>query len=398
MTRLLFYDRPRATQFTAQVKQTRRTDRGWEVVLDQTGFYPEGGGQPADRGTLNGIEVVHVTKADGDVTHLLRRRPDTHEVVGVVDWQHRFHFMQQHSGQHLISAALKGLFDFNTVSVHLGSVNTTVEIDASEMSDGQCEAVEARVNAAIRDDLPVTPVWTQAQELDSFSLRRPTEVKGDIRIIKIGDFDCVACGGLHVARTGEIGLVKWVGGEKIRQRVRTVWKIGQAAYEDYGLKHRVVTELVAALSAQPPDLPYALHTLQKHHEHLTHQLRLLETRLAAAWSEKLVAGADRHGCLLVITHTFRDESPSLMRHISEALSEVDGVAACLLNLLEDRILWYLCVGPRVSVDMPGVKDALMPIMDGKGGGTPPIWQGMGRSRDAADEVLREFARRVLKTH
>jgi len=303
MTEQLYYRDNRKTEFTARVLSVepgaegaagaRLPGKGCAVELDQTCFYPEGGGQPADRGTLSGIPVVDVRKIGGRILHYLAGAPEGDEVAGRIDWARRLHFMQQHTGQHIVSAALKRVSDIDTVSVHLGEETTTVEVAAAEVSAEKLERIEEKVNVTVCRNLPVRTRWVDESEVPGLSLRRPTERKGRIRVVEIPGFDRAACGGVHVSSTGEVRLIKHVEQEKIRGHARLHWMIGSKAMADYRLKTELLRELVTELSAQPREIPERVRKLQEEIRDAAAARKDAEERLASLTAESLLAEAER---------------------------------------------------------------------------------------------------------
>lgn len=240
VTEKLFYKDPYKQDFDGVVTGIETDEKkGVRILLDRTCFYPEGGGQPSDSGDLNGVPVLDVRKEGDEVVHLVS---DTSAfaiggmVHGVVDWERRYDFMQQHTGQHLISAAFFNTREINTVSVHLGEEISTVELDVEKIEDEILVEVERAANLAICMNRSISTEWVTDDELDTATLRRAPKVSGDIRVVSVEDLDRVACGGVHVGRTGEVGLVKLVGTELMRGHLRTIWKIGTRAYDDYQKK------------------------------------------------------------------------------------------------------------------------------------------------------------------
>ena len=234
-TELLYYKDPYQTDFTATVLSVEKVtgkEEKWDVILDRTCFYPEGGGQPSDFGEIDGIRVEHVYKKDGDIFHRMVAAPDIKEVYCRIDWSHRYDYMQQHTGQHIISGALYES-GYETISVHQGMSITTIEVDKSDIPDEDLKLIEDLSNRVISKNIGVCSEWVNDTELEGLSLRRQSKVSGKIRIIRVGDYDQVACGGVHTKSTGEIECVKYVSVEKIRGHARIGWKIGRRVLDDY---------------------------------------------------------------------------------------------------------------------------------------------------------------------
>ena len=187
MTEPLYYADPRLAEFTARALAVEEADGAWNVELDRTAFYPEGGGQPADRGTLGGAAVRDVRREGERIIHVLAAAPQGDPLAGRIDWARRWDFMQQHTGQHLLSNVLLAVCGAPTVSVHLGDDLSTIELDVPAIADSALEAAEDRAAELIAADLPVTARWVDDEELAGLALRRPTSRKGRVRLVEIGD-------------------------------------------------------------------------------------------------------------------------------------------------------------------------------------------------------------------
>jgi len=394
----LYYDDPDRYEFSATVLELREhpSTGACEVVLDRTAFYPEGGGQPADRGDIGGVPVAQVSKDNGVILHRLsvpyEQLPQGFVVGGElgckVEEAWRREYKQQHTGQHIISAALLEVAEFATLSVHQGAEYLTVEIESGLISETQLEAVERRANEVIEADLPVRTVWVTDADITSYPLRRTPKVSGRIRLVMVGEFDCVACGGVHVSRSGEVRVVHCIGVERIRGRVRTVWKTGDRALADYRQKCETVRELVDVFSAPVPELAAKVQAKLDEYNDLTRRLGLLERRLAEETAARLLPQAG------VVTAAFENEAKGFLRQVGERLAAESGVAACLVNRKQNSVEWCIAVSPDRKFDFNAWRPELFRIVAGKGGGKSPVWQGGGSDPDCADALFNAFVRHI----
>ncbi|MFW5683761.1 MAG: alanyl-tRNA editing protein [Spirochaetota bacterium] len=397
MTRLLYYEDPDALAFDATIREVRRREGHTEVILDATAFYPEGGGQPSDVGEINGLPVVHVRKEEHDVVHVLRSDQDAGKLAnapvhGLVDAAHRRDYRQQHSGQHILSAALMAVNRYETVSVHQGDEYTTIEIAAAEIPPADLEEVERIANEAIEADLAVTATWVTDDEVGSYPLRRPPKVSGSIRIVQVGELDCVACGGVHVNRTGEIRLVRAISVETIRGHARIAWKIGDRAIADYVRARTIVSDLTTALSAQPDEIVERVQRNEARTRELELEARRLRSRIHGLVARSLLADEEDDASRWIVTAEFEDEPRDFLRGVTEELVAHHGVAACLTNRSEGRLQWSVGIAPGSRLEFDAVRAELLPIIEAKGGGKPPIWQGVGSKPEAAHAFLTAFRR------
>ncbi|HEY3229507.1 MAG TPA: alanyl-tRNA editing protein, partial [Roseiflexaceae bacterium] len=206
ITERLYFVDAYLTRFSARV--VGRAERGGHptVALDQSAFYPEGGGQPPDAGVLNGVPVRDVQVEDGVVWHMLEHSLEGDAVEGAIDWPRRFDHMQQHHGQHLLSAAFERLYGLHTISFHLGVASSTIDLAGAALTAEQATAAEELANQVIWEDRPVLARFVTAEELAALPLRKPPAVEGAIRVVSVPDFDHSACGGTHPRATGGVGL------------------------------------------------------------------------------------------------------------------------------------------------------------------------------------------------
>lgn len=385
MTEKLYYSDAETGEFEAEILEIEQDKKGWRVVPDKTFFYPEGGGQPADKGWINGIEVTDVQKDKNSdkIFHYLKENPGTGTVKAKIDMKWRHDFMQQHTGQHIISGALWQVGKYKTVSVHMGLDYTTIEIEAPDIPENHLLEVEKQVNRIINENLPVQGVWTNHEELDKFPLRKPATVKGNIRLVRVGDFDCVGCGGLHLDETRKVELVKAIGVEKIRGNVRTAWKIGQRAFDDYRQKDKIIYELKTVLGTHVENYVNKTKELQEELIETKRKTNWLENRLADTMADHLYERREGN----IVTGSWQSEDSNLIKKIMKSLLKRENIVVCLLNIFPDRLLWSIGCSEGMDFPFNEVKGELLSIIDGKGGGRPPLWQGTGSKPDAADAFL-----------
>jgi len=204
----VFHIDPYQTELNTTVESSRSDERGTWFSFQETLFYPQGGGQSSDKGWVASSEVLDVQSSEGEVWHLLSNSvPD--QVNMKLDWDHRYSNMLQHTGQHILSACFKDIFNLDTVSVHLGRDITMIELKTPSIEDDVLLKTEKSANQMIHDNLPVKSIIADRHSLDNYNLRRSIKTNDEaVRLIQIGNIDCVGCGGTHVRSTGEVGLIK----------------------------------------------------------------------------------------------------------------------------------------------------------------------------------------------
>ncbi len=394
MTEKLFYKDPYKQDFDAVVTRVEPDEgRGFRVLLDRTCFYPEGGGQPSDTGVINDIPVLDIRKEGDEVVHLVGDTPAFTVggmIHGAIDWDRRYDFMRQHTGQHLISAVFFNAKEINTVSVHLGEEISTVELDVGVVEEELLEHVERLANQAICANNPILTEWITDDELDAGTLRRAPKVSGQIRIVSVADIDRVACGGVHVGRTGEVGLVKLVGTEVVRGHLRTIWKIGERAYEDYHLKTQITSRFVDLFSAPLEELDAAVAGIFDKLNSSEKALRDAEGKRAADTAGAMAAAGEN-----VITRILENEGSKFLKTVATALVSAEASPFCLVSRRDGKLFWF-AGAPIGSSDLKPILDELLPLIDGKGGGKSPLWQGVGGRVEAAEEFVSAFRAKLKR--
>ena len=258
------------------------TDEG--IILDRTVFYPEGGGQPGDRGTFGTFVISDTRKGpDDDPVHIIEgEKPAVGEKkVLCLDWDHRYFYMMEHSAQHLVSSILFSCHGIGTVAVHQGERFFTVETDKSEITDDVLLSVEDEAAAAIRENHRITQREMGHEEAEALGMRRSIKVDGRVKVVFIDGLDRVACGGVHLGSTGEIGEIQYCGQERIRGHVRTMWKCGPLSVDFRRQNHEIVKEASAMLSAEPETLLSSIRRLSEENQELRHSLRSAFERAAS---------------------------------------------------------------------------------------------------------------------
>lgn len=399
MTETLYYQDTSKSEFEARILEVVEEKKAWRVVLDKTYFYPEGGGQPADKGWLNDIPVSDVQKQENIVYHYLPENPGQGTIKGKIDMGWRKDFMQQHTGQHIISGALWQVGKYKTVSIHLGNDYATIEIDAPEIPEQDLIRVEKLANRVIRENLPLSFIHTQHQDLEQFPLRKPTDREGKIRLVKIGDFDCVACGGVHLDSTRQVGLVKAIGTEKIRDHTRIAWKIGDRAYEDYWKKDKIISQLKSILATNQDMFARKVKDLQEDFSDFKRQYSWLENRLAGTIAQQLVDDAQNQAesDIRIITASWKEENDNLIKKILKDLLKREKVLVCLVNGTAGKLQWSIGSSEDMVFPFDEINDELLSIIEGKGGGRHPLWQGVGLKPQGAKDFIAKFRMIALQS-
>ena len=383
MTDRLYYSDSTLTTFTAQVTDRLEIKGRPAVVLDRTAFYPEGGGQPADRGALNQVRVVDVASSEdgaGAVLHVLAAPLAEDEVSGFIDWARRFDLMQQHTGQHILSQAFIQTAGAETVAFHLNDdpVNGSLTIDVNRinLTPSQVEGAEDLANQIVSDNRTVSARFVARDQLASIPLRRPPKVDGPIRVVEIGDFDASACGGTHVARTGEVGQIKIIKRDRRGDETRVEFRCGRRALMDYRRKNEMVTRVAADLSISFWELDQAVARLSADKRALFKRLEEADARLLAFEARELLAEARQGGGCAVVLRAWHDGDMNALRKTARILIARPKTVALLGSGGENPALVFARSGDA-SFDMNRLVREAAAQLGGRGGGSPDFAQAGG---------------------
>jgi alanyl-tRNA synthetase len=347
------------------------------VVLDRTLFYPTSGGQPHDTGRLAGAPVADVLDAGDHVIHVLDAGAAPPgigaEVEGAIDWDRRFDHMQQHSAQHLVSAAFLRTLGAATASVHLGETST-IDFDRASLSPDEAAAVDEAIAGAVYANLPVTVRFVDDSEADTLGLRRPAKRTGTLRIVEIDAIDRSACGGTHVRTTGEMGPVILRRWERAKGRLRVEFLAGLRALRDYRWKHALVSEWSGRLTVGERELPDALGRLAVRAEESERALAAARRRLLGyEAAERLAAAAPSGAGAKVLRLEFPQRDPEEIRLLLRELTAREP-SVVLAGVVETGRL-YFARSPGVGADMAAVLRHTAQRVGGRGGGSAEAAQG-----------------------
>ena len=380
MTEKLFYQDSHRTEFTAKVISCEEAKDGYRVVLDQTVFFPEGGGQYADTGMLGDTEVTDVHEKDDVIYHTTKAPLEAgSEVNGKINWDERFEKMQQHTGEHIVSGIAHERFGYNNVGFHLGSDYCTMDFDGP-ISKEQLKEIEAAANEAVYQDLEIKILYPSKDELKDLDYRSKIEIEGQVRIVEIPGYDVCACCAPHVKTTGEIGAIKLVSMVNYKGGERITMLCGRRAMRDYEKKDSMTKEISALLCAKEYEVAEAVVRLKDEQNRMKSQLaemqqKLLEYRVAEiAVDQKIVT---------VFDSTL---SGNLPREMMNKLLD-KGAEICAVFAGTDEEGYRYVIGSR-SEDVRPLSKMLNTTFQGRGGGKPEMVQGSvkGTRTEIEEEV------------
>jgi len=394
VTKRLYYTDSHLTTFDAVVVEAGLLDGRPFAVLDQTAFYPTTGGQPHDTGLLGSRRVVDVIDRDADsaVVHVLDAPLATGAPVSAsVDWLRRLDHMQQHTGQHVLSAAFVRLFQIPTVSFHLGSELSTIDIAGTPGPDVIAGA-EDEANRIVWENRPVSVRFVSAEQASQLPLRKEPVRGGTLRLVEVEDFDLSACGGTHVTRTGAIGVIAVQAWERYKGGTRVSFACGQRAVAQFRASRDVVAGVVRQLSIQPTELPDAVRRLQGETREMRVQVRELSEQLAGFEAGVLAGDAIECGGVRVVCQVVDGRDAASLKSLAQAVVSRPGHVAVLVGASRPAVV-VAARSADVTIDANQLVKTLLGRFGGRGGGRPEGAQGGGL--DADPDGIRQAAYEFL---
>ena len=379
MTERLYYEDSHIHEFDAAVKDCRRDKKGWIVILDRTAFFPEGGGQPADTGNIGKARVSDVQEKDGGIFHYTDMELEKDAVLHCsVDYEQRRRRMQNHSGEHIVSGITHNLFGYNNVGFHMGEDCMTIDFDG-ELSGEQIEKIETLANKAVRDNVPVKTCFPEPGELAGIDYRSKLELTHDVRLVEIEGVDCCACCAPHVARTGEIGVIKILDAQRHRGGMRLSLICGMDALDNYRAVHKNNAEISVMLSAKRNKTPDAVNRLLQENESGKARIAELSRKLI-----ELTAGgyAETDGNICVFDNILDEIA---LRELVNLLMEKCGGIAAAFSGSDEKGYRYI-IGSR-STDLRKNARIINSGIGGRGGGKSGMIQGSAAEKA---ETIRKF--------
>jgi len=366
MTFRRYYDDSYTSRFTSRITDIASLRGRPAAILDETFFYPTSGGQPHDTGRLGGAGVVDVAirEEDGAVLHLLDTAAQPGPIEAEIDWPRRFDHMQQHTGQHILSQAFIRIADAPTIGFHLGGDTVSIDLGIPSLGDAKIAEAESLANQVVTGNAAVRAWFPSDDELGSLPLRKTPDMQGPIRVVAIGDFDLSACGGTHVAASGEIGLVSILRTERLKRGVRIEFLSGARARTDYRRKHAILRDIAASLTCSAGEVGASVERLQGALQEARRQLATYQERELDAEAERLVAGAEPHRGFRLVRMAWADRPIDEVKALALRLTGRPGMVA-LLGVAGHRAQLLFGRSEDLSIEL---KDAFHRALEALGGG------------------------------
>lgn len=380
-TRRLYYEDVYKKEFTAKVLECREAKKGFQLLLDESAFYPEGGGQPSDTGLLNEVKVTEVHEKEGELLHYTEEaiQPGT-EVRGKIDWARRFDLMQQHSGEHMVSGLVHEKYGYDNVGFHMGSDVITIDFSGI-LSEEQMAEIEEQVNLKIWEDAPVEIFYPSREELDTLDYRSKKELTGQVRIVRFPGADTCACCGTHVTHTGEIGMVKLLSVVRFREGVRMEMISGKRVLDYLNMVNEQNHQISVKLSAKMDKTAQAVDRLWEENFALKGRIHSMEEEMFSSEAKKW----EGYGSVLLFKEGLEADS---VRKLTDAVMQTCEGCCAVFSKNPDGSYKY-AMG-EINGDLRQFTKEMNAALNGRGGGKPFFVQG---SVQAGEEEIRKFFER-----
>ncbi|MBM7649454.1 alanyl-tRNA synthetase [Bacillus ectoiniformans] len=392
MTNKIYYQDAYIQSLTAEIHHQQKDEEGRHyAVLDQTIFYPTGGGQPHDTGRLNGVKVYGVEEVDGEIRHYTEK--EVHAPDGAaeceIDWGRRYDHMQQHAGQHLLSAVMEELLDMKTTSFHLGKETVTIDLDADSLTTDMMDRAEKAANRIILQNHPIETKWVTAEEASSYPLRKQLEATENIRLVIIHGCDYSGCGGTHPRSTGEIASIKLLKWERQRKQVRLEFVCGNRVLKQLGEKHSVIQELTQVMNRPADQLVAEAKQLLEEKKALQAKLDAAEEELLEVEAESMIDAAAEGNEL--IHQSYTDRSIQTLQQLARMITAKDPESLVFLTAENGEQLQFVTArGKDREEDLKKATQLIFSLIEGKGGGKPDFIQGGGKNIMSGAELAKAF--------
>jgi alanyl-tRNA synthetase len=387
----LYYEDPYIHTFSAKIEKVTTDERGRTyVVLNKTAFYPTGGGQPHDVGTLNGVYVVEVVEEDGEVRHYVERPIDEHaECIGKIDWTRRFDHMQQHAGQHILSAAFDNTFGYKTVSFHLGEETCTIDLQIDQLHEEEAKKAEEIANQIILENRPIETKWVTEDELSQYTLRKALAVTDNIRLVIIPDFDYNGCGGTHPRSTGEVSMIKILHWEKQKKNtIRITFVCGNRVRKQLHEKHQIIQDLTGLLNSPQHKITDAASVLLNRIKELEKKINELTAQLLEYEGKELLDQGELHGNEKIVKVIFQNRPMSVVQQLAKMITNnTESTIVLFINETEDKLQFVCSRSMDVKRNMNQLVKQVLPLVNGKGGGSDHTAQGGGDKVLPTEELM-----------
>lgn len=398
-TEKLYFTDSSMLQFPATIVDVQATDRGYEIQLDRTAFYPTGGGQPNDTGLLGDARVVDVFEnEEGIIYHVVNQLgalAPGQSVQGRIDRARRLDHMQQHSGQHILSQAFVHACRAETRSFHLGAQSSTIDIELQSPTAEHMRAAEEIANEIIFEDRPMRVHLLNEEEAARLPLRKETQVRGEIRVIEVEGYDWSPCGGTHATHAGQIGLIAIKGYERAKKMTRVEFVCGHRALEDYRAANETAVSVAQLFSAERDGSVELVRRMMQENKNLKRRVRdLLELAMTAEAAE-MRAAATSNGAFKIIPAVFDGRDFEELRMLATKIVQAEPAITLLGTKDPGSARLVFARSASLTENMGQLLAEACQLLGGRGGGKPDLAQGGGPDASKLDEAIKLAAEKII---
>ena len=396
MTERLYYKDSFLKEFKADIVSYKEDNEEYHLVLDKTAFYPEGGGQPADRGTIASSRVKYVYEEDDNVYHIVDELPKNKNNLNCkIDWERRFDLMQQHTGQHVLSALIDDLYNAKTIGFHLGEKHVTVDTDI-ELSAQELNKAEEKMNDIIYENKSIDTKFPGEEKLKDLSLRKKAVVDEKIRIVEIDGVDIIPCGGTHLKKTGQIGILSVIDKEKYKDGTRIIFLCGKRALNDYKWKNNIIAEARANLGVQNKNINSEIERLKNELDNNKNYIEELKDELLDFRVENLLENGEKVKDYKIIKKIYNKENYSDIRLMANKLVEYDNTIVIFGQKKNNTSRLILGKAANIEkLDMNNMIGNIMKVLEGSGGGHEFFAQGGGNNPEKLTDAIELAYKNIL---
>lgn len=396
MTEKLYYNDSKTLEFQSEIIEVNNSNKGFEVIMDKTYFYPTSGGQSFDTGIINGIKVTDVFEQDNRIVHVLESEINKGIAKAKIDYKRRLENMQHHTGQHLLSQAFIKILKTPTVSIHLGDDICNIEIVKKELSQEEVNQVEDLANDIIYQNKKINIHYADESEISEINLRRPPKKKGNdgIRIIEIEGFDMSACGGTHANSTGDLGLIKILGWEKYKGNIKVEFICGLRALHDYRFKNIAIKNISSKFSAKDKQIEEIIYKSINDSKENLKEISALKKEIALYKAREIVAKAEDFKEYKIVCESFNNSDINSLKLIANQITEMNNVIALLVSDHQDKNNFIFCCDSKLKINLNKYLSELLKELDGKGGGKPNLSQGSCHKAENIDKYISKYLENI----
>ncbi|MCF6463218.1 alanyl-tRNA editing protein [Clostridium sp. Cult1] len=396
MTEKIYLENPYLRQIEARITEKKYMNNKYYIKTNKTIFYPNlAGGQPGDKGTINGVEVLDTYEDGIDIVHVVKENIHSDRVQLFIDWNNRFDYMQQHSGQHLLSSVFYKLFNGETIGFYIGKEYVYIDIDIPKITEEEIEKIEEFANKIIFSNFSIKSYIVEREDMDKLPVRKDPIVNSNIRIVEIDGIDFSPCCGTHLRNTGEIGMIKIRKVESYKGNIRVEFVCGNRALKDYTWKSKSIKDISNLLSSKDKDAYNRVEKLYTAKENLEKENRLLKEKLNKYIAADLIRKSETINGINLIFNKSIDMEFKELQSLLPYVNLIENTIVLFGVEGKDTGQFILSRSQNLQINMKEIFEEISQDMEIRGGGSPQTIQG-GCPIDMLDKTLKAFYDRVIE--